>query len=202
MPELLSQLFEGFALTGDLSRDAPAFLRHHGRDGIARHVEMVASNAGKLAQMTGADQQGALTAAWLHDISRAIPYAEMVEPALFYGVALIPEERQSPQLIHGKLSAVFAERVFGVRDPAVLDAIRCHTTLRPNPTLLDKVLFIADKLSWAPHEAPYHGELTAALERSLDQAVACFLAWSWQQRYPVIHPWLREACREFCTGHE
>lgn len=201
MPDILTQLFDGFPLTGDLAKDAPAFLRHHGREGIAYHVELVAANAQKLAARTGADERSAVTAAWLHDISRVIPGPAMVEPALYLGVDLVPEERQFPELIHGKLSAVFAEQRFGVHDPLVLDAIRCHTTLRPNPTLLDKLLFIADKLSWAPHEAPYHADLQAALDRSLDQAVWCFLDWSWQQRYPVIHPWLREAYEQFALLH-
>jgi predicted HD superfamily hydrolase involved in NAD metabolism len=196
--DTLSHLFAGFALTGDLATDAPAFLRFHGRDGIARHVSLVAANARQLAARTGAGEQAALSAAWLHDISRVLPEADMVEPARQCGVALLPEEVALPQLVHGKLSAVLAERYFGVEDPVVLDAIRCHTTLRPNPTLLDKVLFIADKLAWAPHEAPYHGALTAALERSLDEAVACFLDWSMAQGYRVVHPWLRQAHAQFC----
>lgn len=163
MSDLLSQLFEGFTLTGDLSADAPGFLRHHGREAIARHVEMVAANARELARRTGAGEEVALTAAWLHDISRVLPYAKMVEPARRHGLELLPEEIQSPQLIHGKLSVLLAERLFGVHDPVVLDAIRCHTTLRPNPTLLDKLLFIADKRSWLRREAPYHAALEAAL---------------------------------------
>lgn len=198
MTDTLTQLFKGFTFTGDLANDAPAFLRFHGREGIARHVAMVAANAGQIAARTGADEQAALTAAWLHDISRALPYADMVEPARFHGVDLLPEELQAPQLIHGKLSAVIAHKIFGVTDSAILDAIRCHTTLRPNPSLMDKVLFIADKASWAPHEFPQAAGLAAALDESLNRACAYFLDWSWQQRYPVIHPWLRDAYEQFC----
>ncbi|MFZ5825225.1 MAG: bis(5'-nucleosyl)-tetraphosphatase (symmetrical) YqeK [Bacillota bacterium] len=167
---------------------------------MAHHVEIVAANALELARRTGTPEGPALTAAWLHDISLVLPYAEMAEHARRHGVPLLPEEIQAPQLIHGKLSALMAEQFFGVGDPAVLDAIRCHSTLRPNPTLLDKLLFIADKRSWPPHEAPYQAALEAALTNSLDEAVACFLDWSWQQRYPVIHLWLRQAHAQFCSA--
>jgi len=80
--------------------------------------------------------------------------------------------------------------------------MRCHTTLRAGSSLLDRVGFVADKLSWDPADAPYHADLVAALGQSLDEAVRCFLEWTWQERarLPVVHPWLREACKEFCTG--
>ena len=75
----------------------------------------------------------------------------------------------------------------------MLDAIRCHSTLRAGATPLDKVLLAADKLSWDPADAPHYQDMVAALDRSLDDAVACFLAWAWEgrARMPVVHPWLR-----------
>lgn len=64
---------------------------------------------------------------------------------------------------------------------------------------MDRVVFISDKLSWDPADAPYHHDLTQALNRSLDDAVRCFLDWTWRQRdrMPVVHPWLRAACQEY-----
>ncbi|MHB9145908.1 MAG: bis(5'-nucleosyl)-tetraphosphatase (symmetrical) YqeK [Symbiobacteriia bacterium] len=111
---------------------------------------------------------------------------------------ILPEERQAPGILHGKLSAALAARFFGVTDPAVLAAIRCHTTLRAGASPLDKLLLVADKLSWDPADAPFHADLVAALNQSLDDAVRCFLTWTWQQRdkMPVVHPWLRQACSD------
>lgn len=217
MEDQLARLFDGFRLTGDLAVDAPGFLRHHGKDAIARHVEWVAANAQRLAARFGADERAAVTAAWLHDISRVLPGADMVEPAEQAGVELLPEERRLPELIHGKLSAVMARRFFGVEDPAVLEAIGCHSTLRAGAGLVVKVLFVADKLAWLPQEAPYMAELEEALGGgplagdmappgagggALDRAVWSFLDWA-RPRYPVVHPWLREAHAEFarpCNG--
>ena len=37
-----------------------------------------------------------------------------------------------------------AEEKFGVNDPEILSAIACHTTGKPDMSLLDKILYIAD----------------------------------------------------------
>ena len=39
-----------------------------------------------------------------------------------------------------------AAEEFGVSDPEILDAITYHTTGRGNMTLLDKIVYLADKL--------------------------------------------------------
>lgn len=196
-PELAS-LFGGLQVTGELAHDVPRFLHLHGKAGVARHVRLVAETAGRLADRAGVRASDAAAAGWLHDITLVMPYPAMVEPLRRLGVPILQEELAAPQLLHGKLSAVVAEQYAGVTNTAVLDAIRRHTTLCGNPTALDKVLFIADKLSWSPSDAPYHQGLVVAVEESIDHAVAFFLAWSWQQRYPVVHPWLREAYEAFC----
>lgn len=196
---MFTQYLAGFAPTGDLSLDAPALLRRHGKDGVADHIIRVAEQARRIARMEQIDETPALQAAWLHDISLVMPYADMAAAADALGLAVLPEERQAPALLHGKLSAWLAENHFGVTDPATLDAMRCHTTLWGAPSLLDKVLFAADKLSWDPADAPYKPAMEAALQQSLDEAIRCFLAHAWARReqMPVVHPWLVEACRYF-----
>ena len=42
--------------------------------------------------------------------------------------------------------AVVAEREFGVRDPNVLSAIRCHTTGKVGMLPLDMIVYLADKI--------------------------------------------------------
>jgi len=80
-----------------------------------------------------------------------------------------------------------------VTAPDILSAIGCHTTLKADASLLDKVVFIADKIAWdQPGEPPYWAELQQALDRSLDHAVFCYLDYLWQRRATlrVVHPWL------------
>ena len=99
-------------------------------------------------------------------------------------------------IIHQKLSVVLARDIFHVADEAVLCAIGCHTTLRANAAVLDKVLFVAEKIKWdQPGLPPCKADLLAALEESLDQAVFYYLCMMWAhcRTLRVIHPWLRAA---------
>ena len=45
-------------------------------------------------------------------------------------------------------SKALAKQVFEIVDDAILSAICCHTTLKANPSLLDKTVFLADKIKW------------------------------------------------------
>jgi len=72
---------------------------------------------------------------------------------------------------------------------------------RGNPTLLDKVVFLADKIAWDQDGSPpYLTEIITAMDVSLDNAVLEYLNYLWERRnqIKVIHPWLVEA-REFLT---
>jgi predicted HD superfamily hydrolase involved in NAD metabolism len=176
-----------------------ALLTHHGCVKTAGHSRRVAAEAKRLAQRWQAGPHAAEIAGWLHDISAIVPNAQRVELAEQLGIEVLPEERILPMIIHQKLSAYFAQHLFAIHDPAVLSAIGCHTTLKADAGLLDKVLFVADKLKWdQPGDPPYLAAMTAAAERSLDQAALCYLAELWRQRddLPVLHPWARQAFQQ------
>lgn len=49
-----------------------------------------------------------------------------------------------PALIHAKLGAYLAEHEYGIRDESILNAITYHTTGRPDMTMLEKIIYIAD----------------------------------------------------------
>ena len=112
---------------------------------------------------------------------------------------MLAEEERAPIILHQKLSAVMASEIFGVEDEAVLCAIGCHTTLKANASVLDKVVFIADKVRWdQSHPPPFLEAVLVGLERSLDEGVLAYLEYMWQRRHtlPVVHPWLAEAYAE------
>jgi HD superfamily phosphohydrolase YqeK len=91
---------------------------------------------------------------------------------------------------------VVAREVFGVTDSEILSAIDCHTTLKAKATLLDKVVFLADKIVWVQVEKPpYLSKVIKAMDVSLDAAILEYMNYLWERRdqIQVIHPWLREA---------
>lgn len=189
----LNQLATDFTPVGNLRRDVANFLVLHNCAHTAGHVVQVAAEAKRLADRFGAIATAAETAGLLHDISAVIPNEERIAAATLFAVEVLPEEAAFPMIIHQKLSVVLAHDLFGVTAVETLSAIGCHTTLKADASLLDKVLFIADKIAWdQPGEPPYLAALQQALDRSLDHAAFCYLDYLWQRRATlrVVHPWL------------
>jgi len=205
MDELFAQLLKGIQLTRDVRSDMVTFLVHHGYPKTAEHCIRVATQAKQLAARFGEDESLAELAGLLHDISIVFPTRERSQIARQLGLDTLPEEDRAPMIVHQKLSAVMAREIFGVSNKAVLNAIECHTTLKADASLLDKVVFIADKIAWdQPGNAPFLKGVLTAMERSLDEAVLHYLAYLWQRRNDllVVHPWLVEAYRQLSSTLE
>ena len=198
MHPLLAELVADFSLSGDLPQDVFNFLNHHEYPNTAVHSRSVAETALKLAQRFDIDCQQTEAAAWLHDISAVYPNPLRVRVSQQFGIEILPEERQVPLLLHQKISAVMAKEIFGIGDRLILDAIRCHTTLKANPTDLDLVLFVADKLAWDQRgEPPFKGEMETALDTSLEAAAWAYLDYLLQSgKIQIPHPWMLEAYEE------
>jgi predicted HD superfamily hydrolase involved in NAD metabolism len=199
MNPLLAQLSAGLHRTSDLRPDVISFLILHGCAKTARHCIAVADCAKQLAEQFGADPRRAQTAGWLHDVSAVIPAARRLQAAREWQLEVLPAEETAPMLLHQKLSAVIAQELFDITDKDVLYAIGCHTTLRARASLLDQVVFVADKLAWdQPGTPPYQQKLVGALAHALDHAVLCYLDYLWQQRevLAAVHPWFVEAYQE------
>jgi predicted HD superfamily hydrolase involved in NAD metabolism len=195
----LAHLIADIQLTGDVAHDVPVFLKHNGRPDTAAHCGAVAAESHRIAALVGADVDAAETAGWLHDVSVIFPSEQRAAIAEQLGIEVLPEEAIFPMIIHQKLSAVLAREIFQIEDAAILSAVGCHTTLKPGARLLDKVLFVADKLAWdQPGYAPFHNDMHAALGRSLDQAALVYLSYLWEQRAKlrVLHPWAQAAYDE------
>jgi predicted HD superfamily hydrolase involved in NAD metabolism len=193
---LLRDLRDGISITGEIVRDVPTFLIHHGYAQTAAHCAAVAAEAGRIASLAGVDMDAAVRAGWFHDISAVIPNDARIAAAYTLGIPVLQEEAAFPMIMHQKLSAVLAREIFGERDAGVLSAVGCHTTLKADATPLDMVVFVADKIAWdQPGIPPYRDVLLAALERSVDEAALVYLQYLWERRVSlrVIHPWFRDA---------
>lgn len=200
---MLEAFKRGFESTGNVPHDAVRFLELNGHTETAQHVAQVAAKAGELADRFGVNREAAGTAGFLHDISAVIPNARRIEVARAHGLEVLPEEEKLPMIVHQKLSSLLARELFGVQDAEVLSAIGCHTTLRRDASVLDKVVFVADKIAWDQSGTPpYLGDLEAALDHSLDAAACVYLESLWRQRerLPVLHPWAEAAYRQLAQG--
>lgn len=196
---MTQQLQKDILFSGQIAMDVPKFLRHHGFPKTAQHSADVALKARELAAQFQANVDKAEIAGWLHDVSAVFPSPERTKIARELDVEVLPEEDTFPMIIHQKLSVVLAREIFAIGDSAILSAIGCHTTLKQDATLLDKVVFVADKIAWdQPGMPPYLDNIVAALEKSIDHAAFVYLDYLWQMRdtLKVLHPWTRDAHSE------
>lgn len=164
---------------------------------IAKHSLDVGTEAKKLAPQFQIDEEKAYLAALLHDIGNVVPSEKQLLLAKELKLAVVEAEETLPFLLHQKLSAYLAEKVFLVTDQELLFAMACHTTLKAKATDLDKLIFISDKVRWDHSDrAPFLDDVEQALTVSLDQACLVYLEWAFNQGMPVVHPMLQEAYDE------
>ncbi|NLJ85404.1 MAG: HD domain-containing protein [Firmicutes bacterium] len=196
MRHCVDQLVEGIELTGDLLVDVRALFVKWDQPHTFQHCLAVSQEAYQLAESFSVNTIEAEMAGLFHDIGKVVPRSEMVALAEALKLDVLPEERLFPSILHQRLSAEIARRVFQIDAESILSAIGCHTTLKKGALPLDKVVFLADKIRWdQPTKAPFADALLTALKESLDCAVLCYLNYLWERRgeLGVLHPWLVEA---------
>lgn len=119
------------------------------------HTVGVAYTAASLAMRYGADMEKALIAGYLHDCAKHMSGEELLKICKKNDLELSPVEQENPSsLLHSKVGAFLAREKYGVEDEEILNAICYHTTGRPNMTLLEKIIFLADYMEPGRDKAP------------------------------------------------
>ena len=135
------------------------------------HTVGVMYTAASLAMCYGADLEKALTAGLLHDCAKGRGVKEQIRYCEKHGILLTEAELAMPALIHAKLGAYLAEKDYGITDPEILDAITYHTTGRPDMSLLEKIIYIADYIEPNRRIIPGLEEIRSIVFRDIDRAV-------------------------------
>jgi len=145
--------------------------------GLAEHVERVAAEAERLAAgFRELDGERVELAAWGHDIARALSPQELLPRARRFGLEVSPVEEEAPILLHGPVGAEILRRDYGIDDPEVLAAARFHSTGRAGMSLLEKVIFVADKIEPGKLRAkPALARVRERADRDLDAAILEYL---------------------------
>ena len=107
------------------------------------HTLGVMETAVILAERFGADPVKAEQAAILHDVAKYWKTSRMESVIRQEGLPADLLEFDK-ELWHAPVGALTAEKLFGVTDLEVLDAIRYHTSGRVGMTLMDKIVCLAD----------------------------------------------------------
>ena len=107
------------------------------------HVLGCRDTAAKLAQRWGVDVTDAARAGLLHDITKALDGPLQLTLCAEYGTMLDEFSKKYPKTLHALTGALVAERIFG-EAPAVVAAIRSHTTGKADMNVLEKIIYVAD----------------------------------------------------------
>jgi len=90
----------------------------------------------------------------LHDCAKCMPHDKKLKICNENKIPYSNFEADHPYLLHGKVGAFIARSKFGIKDEDILQAITWHTTGRPNMSLLEKIIFIADYIEPSRHPIP------------------------------------------------
>ena len=108
------------------------------------HTLGCADTARELALLTGEDPERAYLAGLLHDCAKGMSHEEQLAYGRKYGYEPDETTLLALQILHAPVSAVMAQREYGITDMGILDAVRYHTTGRVGMSVLERIIFVAD----------------------------------------------------------
>ena len=159
------------------------------------HTMGVMYTAGALAMRYNEDLYKALFAGILHDCAKGFPESALLSLAQAFRLSITEVERKNPGLLHAKVGAHLARKEYGIADAYIIDAISCHTTGRPNMTLLDKIIYVADYMEPNRSEAPNLDEIRRLAFEDIDACLYTILESTvayLKQKDAVIDPMTEE----------
>lgn len=136
-----------------------------------RHTLGVMYTAGALAMAHGCSLEQAQTAGLLHDCAKCIPNKKKLKICRKHGIELSEIEQSNPFLIHAKLGVHIAREKYQIEDPAILSAIRWHTTGCENMSELEKIIYIADYIEPGRDRAPNLSRIRKVAFMDLDEGM-------------------------------
>ena len=165
------------------------------KPGRFAHSLSVAYAAERLARIHGEDPLRAEQAGLLHDCAKYYPLEEMRAIAAAHSLTDDPAMLESGALLHSLVGAQVAKDVYGMDDPAVLEAIRYHNTGFAGMSRLAMCVCLADSIEPLRKSYPLLEEVRALAEHSLEQALLLSLegtAGYVQSRGRFLHPRTRD----------
>lgn len=150
------------------------------------HIVRVAVFAAENCESFGVTEEKAIIAAAYHDCAKCLPEGDK----LLEGCVLpdgVPEA-----VVHQFTGAFMAEKVFGVKDKDILNAVKYHTTGRANMSALEKLIYLSDMLEEGRN---YDGvqELREEFYRDKDACLVSALEGQVKRLGRTIFPLTKEA---------
>lgn len=154
----------------DLERDAKEILSEF----RFTHSLGVAKKAVELANQYGEDEEIAKKVAIVHDIAKEMTNKELVEYANKNNIEIDEIESINPSLLHGKVGADIVAKKYNFTED-MQKAIKWHTTGRENMTMLEKIIYVADKTEENRKETKFNLEKSRELSKKDINETVLFL---------------------------
>lgn len=162
------------SLGNDLMQDSiKKWLKQCLNDERYRHVLGVEQTAIELAKRFNLDENKASLAALLHDCAKCLSPEELHQIIIKNNIEVSKMEMECIKTLHAPVGAYFAKTKFGIEDKEILDAIRYHTMGSKNMTLMDKIIFLADKIEPETREKDFIDKVRKVLDakNNIDEAL-------------------------------
>ena len=169
------------------------------------HTQGVMYTACALAMCHNADMNQARLAGLLHDCAKCIPNSKKLKICQRENFPVSAAEEASPDLLHAKLGVYISKEKYGVTDREVRQAVRYHTTGRPEMTLLEKIIYIADYIEPGRDKAPNLPTVRRLAFQDLDETMYVILKDTLEyleHGSGTIDATTRQACRYYQELHD
>ena len=138
------------------------------------HTLGVADMCVILAESYGCDKDKAYLAGLLHDCAKCLPKEELLSLIKENADVLHIEECEyiNPKTFHAPAGAIIASRRYQISDAEILNSIRWHTLGKVDMSLLEKIIYLADKIEHRTRPESCRKPIEDALvENGLDAAI-------------------------------
>ena len=130
------------------------------------HTLCVMEEAIELAKRYNADIKKAEIAGLLHDNAKCMTKEDLRKFISENLPDLDKNELKNYKTLHAPVGAYFAKEKFKISDPEIISAIRWHTLGRVNMTLLEKIVFLADKIEKNTRDIEYRNQIIKILDEN------------------------------------
>ncbi len=166
------------------------------------HCISTMKTARKLANQYKQEEQTVMLTALAHDIAKEMTQEEFVAYSKENDVKLEEIDLYAPAILHAKIGADIVKKKYGFTKE-MQEAIYYHTTGRINMSMLDKIVFLADK-SEERRKGPDADKLRELIEKEgLEKAILWDIDYysipRTIQKQRVIHPYSIEARNDIIT---
>ena len=114
------------------------WLKNHLSEEKYKHSLETANNAKRIASMVGYDIEKAYIAGLIHDCAKCFKHEE-----LHY---VTKAELEAPKTLHAPVGVYIAQKQFNINDLDILSSIRWHTIAKKDMSMLEKIVFLSDKI--------------------------------------------------------